>query len=84
LRYEDLVQDPWAQFQKAFDFLQIDCTLAEEFLRVKVSQYSGTRDEGQRGKAGGWRGQQEKYAVLLDQVKQRFAEEIRLLGYPRD
>ncbi|MCC6145153.1 MAG: sulfotransferase domain-containing protein [Candidatus Hydrogenedentes bacterium] len=84
LRYEDLVQDPWANFQKVFDFLQVECTLAEEFLRVKVSQYSGTRDEGQRGKAGGWRGQQEKYAALLDQVQREFAEEIRLLGYARD
>jgi hypothetical protein len=79
VRYEDLVENAEAGFQRIFDFLEVDCTLAREFLGVKVSLYS----EGKRarGVAGGWRQAQETYQVLIDGVNAKLAEEIQILGY---
>lgn len=79
VRYEDLVQDAVAGFQRIFDFLELDCALAEAFLGVKVSLYS----EGKRarGIAGGWRQNYATYKALIDSVNAKLAGEIETLGY---
>lgn len=79
VRYEDLVLEPQETFKKIFDFLNLDCELAEKFLRVKVSLYSDTGRP--RAQIQGWRKNLERYGTLLQMVQEELAEEIRLLGY---
>lgn len=79
VRYEDLVLEPRETFTKIFDFLNLDCELAEKFLRVKVSLYSDTGRP--RAQIQGWRKNLERYGTLLQMVHEELAEEIRCLGY---
>ena len=81
LSYEGMVEAPQETFQKAFDFLGLDCTLNAEFIRLKVSQYSDSKR--QRGIAYGWREpeNQELYLPLIEQVNELLTEEIEFLGY---
>lgn len=77
--FEDLVLSPRDAFQRIFDFLELDCSLAEERLVVKVSQYS--QEDRPRGKVGSWRVCQDKYLDLISAVNTSIQTEIRLLGY---
>ena len=81
LSYEGMVEEPQDTFQQAFDFLDLDCTLNPEFIRLKVSLYSDSKR--QRGIAYGWRQpeNQELYLPLIEQVNDLLAEEIEFLGY---
>ncbi len=79
VRYEDLVLEPQETFKRIFDFLNLDCDLAEKFLRVKVSLYSDTGRP--RARIQGWRENLERYGALIEQVQDQLHDEIRLLGY---
>lgn len=81
LSYEGMVDDPYGTFQQAFDFLDLQCTLNPELIRLKVSQYSESKRE--RGVAYGWKQPetQDIYQPLIEQVNQFLKEEIAFLGY---
>lgn len=79
VRYEDLIEKADETFQGIFDFLEIDCKLAREFLEVKVSLYSETRRT--RGVVGAWRNSYDQYQVLVDDVHAKLGDEIAALGY---
>ncbi|NSW52994.1 MAG: sulfotransferase domain-containing protein [Anaerolineae bacterium] len=84
LAYEAMVQSPQETFQRAFEFLGLDCKLDPVFLNFKVSQYSD--ENRQRGMAGGWRETQtrQQYALLIDRVNAHLSNEIEALGYSLD
>lgn len=79
VRYEDLLLEPQAAFQRIFEFLNLDCELSKKFLKVKVSLYSDTGR--QRARLQGWRENQERYGILLGMIQEQLAGEIRILGY---
>lgn len=79
VRYEDLVLEPQKTFQSIFDFLNLDCELADKFLKVKVSLYSDTGRA--RARTAGWRENMERYGVLIQMIQEQLSEEIQLLGY---
>ncbi len=79
MRYEDLVLDPQSAFGKIFDFLNLDCELAEKFLQIKVSLYSDTGRP--RALVQGWRENMERYGPLIAMVEEQLADEIQILGY---
>lgn len=79
VRYEDLVLEPHETFKRIFDFLNLDCELAEKFLKVKVSLYSDTGR--QRGRIQGWRDNFDRYGILIRMIQEQLADEIRFLGY---
>ena len=81
LSYEEMVEDPQSAFERAFAFLDLDCSLNPEFIQLKVSLYSDSTRK--RGIAYGWRQPetQEHYALLLEQVNDRLKDQIVSLGY---
>lgn len=79
VRYEDLVSNPEQSFGSIFDFLEIHCELAKEFLNLKVSLYDQTRRV--RGVAHGWRDSYSEYKDLIDDVESTLAPELDHLGY---
>jgi hypothetical protein len=79
VRYEDLVLSPEIEFQRIFDFLELDCALAAATLADKVSLYSeGSRP---RGEPHGWRTCEDQYPDLLARVRTMLNYEIGVLGY---
>lgn len=82
MRYEDLLLDAQTAFKKIFDFLNLDCELAEKFLQIKVSLYSDTGR--QRARAQGWRENLERYGVLIAMVQEQLKDEIEILGYEKE
>ena len=79
VKYEDLVTTPDEGFQRIFDFLDLDCPLAKEFLTLEVSLYDDTRRH--RAKAAAWKGHAEEYRVLLDATCTKLSDEMHMLGY---
>lgn len=79
VRFERLVLEPNTEFQKIFDYLELDCTLNTRSLSRKVSQISET--ERPRGMPGSWKYAQDEYAELVATVNRDLADEIQLLGY---
>lgn len=79
VRFEDLALRPRQTFQQVFDFLDLDCELAEEAIDRKVSLHSTEKRE--RGKTDGWRQNTSRYGVLLDGVNEALSDEIKMLGY---
>jgi len=82
VKYEDLVLSPESEFQRIFDFLNLDCSLEKEKLKLKVSQYSTTSRK--RGVIGGWRDCQDEYDELISSVNNSLKKEITILGYPEE
>lgn len=81
VKFEDLILSPYTEFKRIFDFLELDCSLATEQLKVKVSQYSDSKR--QRGKAYEWVNCQDEYSKLLNRVNTLFHSEIKILGYDK-
>ncbi|OQB43465.1 MAG: Sulfotransferase domain protein [Candidatus Hydrogenedentes bacterium ADurb.Bin179] len=79
VRYEDLLLEPQKTFKIIFDFLNLDCELAEKFLGVRVSLYSDTGRP--RARIQGWRENMDRYGILLRQIREQLSEEIVALGY---
>lgn len=79
VKYEGLVLSPESEFQRIFDFLNLDCSLEKERLILKVSQYSKTSRK--RGASGGWRHCQDEYGELISLVNDVFKKEIKVLSY---
>jgi len=79
VRYEDLVDRPRETFATVFQYLELDCPLAEESLGDRVSLYSSERRP--RGVAYGWRRHDARYRTLLDTVERVLGEEIVHLRY---
>jgi hypothetical protein len=52
IHYEDLLTNPKIEFQKIFNFLELDCTLAQDTLSEKVSLYSN--ENRKRGALNNW------------------------------
>ncbi len=82
MRYEDLLLDAQTAFGKIFNFLNLDCELAEKFLQIKVSLYSDTGR--QRARVQGWRENLERYGALIAMVQEQLKDEIRILGYEKE
>lgn len=79
VKYENLVHDPQKEFRRIFDFFELKCSLAEQFLDVKVSLYSPELQ--QRGLAYGWKNKISRYKTLLKSVDYALQDEIDALGY---
>lgn len=79
VKYEELVLSPEIEFQRLFDFLNLDCNLEKEKLKLKVSQYSQTSRK--RGITTGWKDCKDEYEELISSVNKAFKEEIKILGY---
>ena len=79
VRYEDLVTAPEEGFQRIFDYLNLDCPLATEFLDHEVSRYDDTRQH--RAKATAWKEHSERYRSLLETIDTKLGDETRALGY---
>ena len=79
VRFEDLTSEPERVFRTVFDYLDLDCSLAREFLDVKVSQYS--QEKRTRARAGGWKEDYATYKTLVDAVNEKLNEEIKILEY---
>ena len=77
--FEELSSDPERAFGTVFEYLDLDCSLASEFLEVKVSQYS--QEKRARARAGGWKEDYAAYKTLVDAVNEELNEEIKILGY---
>jgi len=82
VKYEDLVLSPESEFQRIFDFLNLDCSLEKERLELKVSQYSNSSRK--RGAISGWRDCQSEYGELISSVSNAFKKEIKILGYSEE
>lgn len=79
VKFEDLILSPGPEFQRIFDFLQLNCSLAKELIDVKVSQYS--QSSGQRGQPQGWQIKKKRYSVLIGQTESLMKDEIQFLKY---
>ena len=79
VKYEDLVLSPESEFQRIFNYLNLDCSLEKERLKLKVSQYSKTSRK--RGVIAGWRNCQDEYGVLISSINNELKKEIKILGY---
>ena len=79
VKYEELISSPESEFQRIFDFLNIECNLEKDKLKLKVSQYSKTTRP--RGVIAGWKECQNEYKDLIASVNKAFKEEISILGY---
>jgi hypothetical protein len=79
VKFESLILKPQVEFPRIFDFLELDCDLAENALKKRVALGSSVRT--QRGVVGGWKNYHDSFAELLDVVNSELAEEIKLLGY---
>ena len=81
VKYEDLVDSAEEEFQKIFNFLELDCTLKAETLSRKVSQYSNSTRK--RGTTSGWRNCQDQYSEIISSVNNLLEDEIKALGYAK-
>ena len=81
LRYEQLVNDPEAEFQRIFDFLEIEATLNVASLGRMVSQVSSTRRV--RGRPAVWKSEGARYKRLVELIDESLAVEIAALGYDK-
>ena len=79
VKYEDLLAAPVEAFQRMFDYLDLDCPLASEYLTHEVSLYDDTRQH--RAQSSAWKGHAEKYRVLLDAAHATLSDEMHVLGY---
>ena len=82
VKYENLIQEPQKEFQRIFDFLELRCSLAEQFLDVKVSLFSS--ELRQRGRAYGWKDSVSRYNTLLQEVNDVLRDEMIAIGYQPD
>lgn len=79
-KFEKLLTSPHLEFKRLFDFLGINCELAEEALAERVSLYGG--DKGRkRGQQYGWKANYNKYKAIIDKVEQDYSDIIDGLGY---
>jgi hypothetical protein len=79
VKFENLVLNPESEFQGIFDFLELDCLLNSEQLKVKVSQYHYT--DRPRATIGGWKLMQHKYSELISMTNELLHSELVLMGY---
>jgi hypothetical protein len=79
VKYENLVQEPQKEFQRVFNFFELKCSLAKQFLDEKVSLYSS--EPRYRGQVYGWKNNVSHYRVLLKIVNSTLWDEITELGY---
>ena len=79
LRHEDVTGDPQTWFGRVFEFLGIDCTLAESALKVRTSQHSSVREN--RGAVSGWKANADVFGDLIESTESLLGAEIDRLGY---
>ena len=79
VRYEDLLTKPEQEFQRVFDYLDLDCPLAKEFLSRTVSLYDTTREH--RARVAAWQHHAGEYKVLLKSITKNLSSELKTLGY---
>jgi hypothetical protein len=78
VKYEQLVDNPQEQFQRIFDFLELDCPLNQRAVLKRVAVVEPLSKQITRRK---WINSVDEYFDLLKIVNTELAAEIELLGY---
>lgn len=79
IRYENLLFHPNKEFEKIFNFLGLKCSMAEQYLNMKVSLYSN--ESRNRGQAYGWKMYYKKYESLIETTNLLLEKELNSFGY---
>ncbi|OVE74306.1 hypothetical protein BVX94_00785 [bacterium B17] len=80
VKYENLTDTPETEFQKVFDFLELDCQLNKNIIDSKVSQYS-SESHRPRARSYSWKSVQEEYSHIIEHVNRTLKDEINYLEY---
>ena len=79
VRYEDLKQDPVAEFQRIFRFLNLEGDVDEESISKMIFRADTTKRA--RGTAYGWKSAPAEYQRMIELISSRLEKEIRALNY---
>ena len=79
IRYEDIVGNPIENFQRIFNFLELDCKIDLAALEKKVSLI--TPSKRKRGLVYGWKMLIDEYKEIIEKSQGYFEKEISILGY---
>ena len=80
VKYEDLKENPYAEFQRIFSFLGVQGEVADRSLNRQVNQ--GGKETGRpRATPYGWKQAPRRYEHAIRTISDRLAEEISALGY---
>ena len=82
VRFEDLKKYPEIYFKKIFEFLDLNYSVVIESISEMVCKSDET--ERPRGAIHGWKNNENKYKIIIDEVKTKLGKEIELLGYEKD
>lgn len=77
--FEQLRQDPIAQFKEVFTYLGLEGEPSPEIIDTRVSKHDGTNRP--RGKVAGWKNASSQYDWLIDTINKELKSEINRLGY---
>lgn len=83
VRFENLKNDPEAEFRKIFDFLGLESEISMEAVHERVS-VGDQQTNRPRAEAFGWKTAPEEYQPLTDEVERQLGDMILELGYELD